>query len=109
MQWRIEFVSAAAAREIDELPVDFRAKFLRIAELVERFGLEQVREPYVKHLQGKLWEMRMSGRTGIARSIYVTATERRVVVLHSFIKKTQKSPRSALETALRRAKEAKLL
>jgi phage-related protein len=109
MQWRIEFVSAAAAREVDELPVDLRAKFLRIAELLERFGVEQIREPYVKHLQGKLWEMRMSGRTGIARSIYVTATERRVVILHSFVKKTRKAPRAALDTALRRAKEAKLI
>lgn len=51
----------------------------------------------------------MSGRAGIARSVYVTATERRVVVLHSFVKKSQKTPRAALETALRRAKEAKLI
>jgi phage-related protein len=109
MQWRIEFVNAAAAREGDELPADLRAKFLRIVELLERFGVERVREPYVKHLQGKLWEMRMSGRAGIARSVYVTATERRVVVLHSFVKKSQKTPRAALETALRRAKEAKLI
>ncbi len=62
-------------------------------------------EPYVKHLEGKLWEMRMKGRDGIARAAYVTATEHRVVVVHVFVKKTQKTPRRKIETALRRAKE----
>ena len=62
-------------------------------------------EPYVKHLEGKLWEMRMKGRDGIARAAYVTATEHRVVVVHVFVKKTQKTPRREIETALRRAKE----
>jgi len=64
-----------------------------------------VHEPYVKHLEGKLWEMRMKGRDGIARAAYVTATEHRVVVVHVFVKKTQKTPRRKIETALRRAKE----
>ena len=63
------------------------------------------RQPYVKHLEGKLWEMRMKGKDGIARSIYVAATGQRVVILHSFMKKTQKTPQSALETARTRAKE----
>jgi phage-related protein len=49
--------------------------------------------------------MRMSGRDGIARAIYVTRTGRRVVVLHAFVKKTQKTPRSALDLAVQRAKE----
>jgi phage-related protein len=49
--------------------------------------------------------MRMIGRDGIARAIYVTATGRRVVVLHAFIKKTQKTPARALATARERAKE----
>lgn len=37
-------------------------------------GLPALREPYVKHLAGKLWEMRLKGRDGIARSIYVAAS-----------------------------------
>lgn len=66
-----------------------------------------MREPYVKHLEGKLWEMRLKGRDGIARSLYVTATGRRVVVVHSFIKKTQKTPRREIEIALKRAKDVR--
>jgi phage-related protein len=64
-------------------------------------------EPHVKHLDGKLWEMRMKGRDGIARAVYVTASAERVVVVHAFVKKTQKTPRRALEIARMRAKEVK--
>ena len=70
-------------------------------------GWRQTREPYVKHLEGPLWEMRMKGRDGIARAAYVTATGRRVVVVHVFRKKTQRTPRREIEVALRRAKEVK--
>jgi phage-related protein len=82
-----------------------RQRFLRIAELIEQHGLQAVREPHVKHLEDDLWEMRMKGRDGIARAIYVTAKGERVVVVHAFVKKTQKTPRSALEIARSRAKE----
>jgi len=61
-----------------------------------------MQEFYVKNLEGKLWEMRMKGRDGIARAIYVTATRERVVVVHAFEKKTQKTPTRALEIARKR-------
>ena len=64
-----------------------------------------MREPHVKHLEGPLWEMRMKGRDGISRAIYVTARGRRVVVVRVFVKKTQKTPRRELDLALERAKK----
>ena len=51
----------------------------------------------------------MKGRYGIARAIYIASHGQRLVVLHAFIKKTDKTPRSAMEMATRRAKEAGLL
>ena len=66
-----------------------------------------VREPLVKHLEGPLWEMRMKGRDGISRAIYVTARGRRVVVLRVFVKKTLKTPSREIELALERAKEVR--
>jgi len=87
------------------LAVDLRAKFERIVMLIRAKGLQQLREPYVKHLEGKLWEMRMIGRDAIARSIYVTAAGRRVVVLHTFVKKSDKTPAGALKIARSRAKD----
>ena len=61
-----------------------------------------MREPHVKHLEDKLWELRMTGRDGIARAIYFTAQERRLIVVRAFVKKTQKTPRREIEIARRR-------
>ena len=106
MGWQVQFLNKQVKESLDALPVDIRASFQRIVELIQSHGLEKVREPYVKHLEGPLWEMRMKGRAGIARAVYVTAIGKRVVVVHVFEKKTQKTPRREIETALRRAKEA---
>ena len=105
MSWTVETLNATVDRELDALPADQRAKFLRIAELIEARGLEQIREPYVKHIEGALWEIRMKGRDGISRALYVTASGRRVVVVRVFAKKTQKTPRHEIRLALERAKE----
>ena len=64
-----------------------------------------MREPYVKHVQAKLWEIRLKGSNGIARALYVTASGRRVVIVRVFAKKTQKTPLSEITLALKRAKE----
>jgi phage-related protein len=105
MTWTVDFLNAAVRAELEAQPEDIQARFLRIVDLIEGHGLERVREPYVKHLRGPLWEMRLKGRDGIARAVYVTATGRRVVVVRVFGKKTEKTPRREIELALRRAKE----
>ena len=105
MGWRVEFLDEGVEAQLEAMAADIRASFLRIARLIETDGLHKLREPYVKHLEGPLWEMRMKGRDGIARAAYVTATGSRVVIVHVFPKKTQKTPRREIETALRRAKE----
>ena len=105
MNWRVEILNQTVMEEIDKLPNDMRAKLDRIVHMIEEFGLHKVREPYIKHLQDKLWEMRVKGRDGIARAIYVTVRDRRIVILHAFRKKTQKIPRGAIQTALSRMEE----
>jgi len=74
-------------------------------ELLETFGPNEVGLPHVRFLTGKLWEILMKGKSGIARAIYVAIAEKRIVVVHAFVKKSQKTPRAAIETALDRAKE----
>ncbi len=101
MQWTIEIVSAAYA-EIDALPIKLSARLVRLLEVVEKVGLVKLRAPHARHLEGKLWELRVKADGGIARGIYVTASGRRVVVLHVFVKKSRKTPRRALETAAER-------
>jgi phage-related protein len=107
MEWTVVYLNDEVRREVEALSVDLRAKFRRIVELIRSKGLEQVREPYVKHLEDKLWEMRLIGRDNIARIIYVAASGRRIVLLHAFVKKAEKTPRRALEIARARAKEVR--
>jgi phage-related protein len=107
MEWRVVYFSPAVRNEVDALSIEHRAKFRRIVELIAAKGLERVREPYIKHLEGKLWEMRLIGSDGIARIIYVTASDRRIVLLHAFVKKTRRTPQRALDIARARAKEVR--
>jgi phage-related protein len=105
MAWSVEFLNEEVREALDDFPPDIRASFQRIVELIQSHGLERVREPYLKHLEGPLWEMRMKGKGGIARAIYVTAVAKRIIIVHVFAKKTQKTPRREIMTALKRAKE----
>ena len=100
-------LNEAVTAEVAGLPKDMRAKLEHISRMIAAFGLEKMREPYVKHIEGALWEMRLTGRDGIARAIYVTATGKRVVIVRAFRKKTQKTPRSEIELALKRAEEVR--
>ena len=107
MNWTVEALNEAVTAEVAGLPKDMRAKLEHISRMIAAFGLEKMREPYVKHIEGALWEMRLTGRDGIVRAIYVTATGKRVVIVRAFRKKTQKTPRSEIELALKRAEEVR--
>lgn len=104
MAWRLNLCAEAEA-ELLAMPPDIRARFLHVADLLEASGPQQVGMPHVRHLDGKLWEMRLTGRDGIARAVYVARTGQRLTVLHIFSKKTQRTPRQALETARNRLRK----
>jgi phage-related protein len=106
-QWAIEILNRGVEAELLALPKDMQARFLRVSELLESFGPQHVGMPHVRPLGEKLWEMRLSSPSGIGRVIYTAASGRRLVVLHAFVKKTQETPRRAIETARKRAREIK--
>jgi len=81
MHWLVEILNATVAGEIRVHPDDMHAGFLRLAKRIEQIGLQGIHEPHIKHIQDKLWEMRLTGRDGIARALYVTASGKRVVDL----------------------------
>lgn len=104
MGWTVETLNETVEAEVEALPEDMQARLARVAKLIEENGLERVGEPHVKHIEGRLWEIRLKGRRGIARALYVTAVGRRVVIVRVFVKKTEKTPRREIELALTRAK-----
>ena len=105
MSWTVETLNATVDEELDALPADMRARFVRVCELIAAVGLTRVGAPHIRHLTGALWEMRLRGKDGMARALYVTVRDKRVVVVRAFIKKTQKTPRREIDLALRRAAE----
>jgi phage-related protein len=105
--WTVVTLNTIVMAELNALPDDMLARFARIGELIQAHGIERMREPHVKHIEGRLWEIRLSGRAGIGRALYVTASGKRVVVVRVFTKKTQKTPRSEINLALERAKEVR--
>ena len=107
MAWTVKTLNETVDAELAELPADMRARLARISELIEAVGLPNVKEPHVRHIRGQLWEIRLKGKAGIARALYVTAKEQRVVILRAFIKKTEQTPAGEIDLALQRAKELK--
>ncbi|MDD2768072.1 MAG: type II toxin-antitoxin system RelE/ParE family toxin [Methylococcus sp.] len=100
-RWIIELIPEAEA-ELKAMPADIRAQFIHIGVMIAESGPHHVGMPHVRHMEGKLWEMRMKGRDGIARAVYVTQHGCRLTVIHVFAKKTQKTPRRAIEIAMNR-------
>lgn len=107
MAWAVETLNETVDAELAELPADMRARLVRISELIESVGLPNVKEPHVRHIRGSLWEIRLKGKAGVARALYVTAKEQRAVIVRAFVKKTEKTPSGEIELALQRAKEVK--
>jgi len=104
MSWTIDYYSEDVRLEIDALPVGIRASYARLTELLEEFGLE-LRMPHSRAMGDGLFELRPRGREGIARVFYCTKVGRKIIILHSFIKKTNETPKRELDIARRRRRE----
>ena len=104
MSWTIEYYSEAVRLEIAALPVGIRASYVRLTEMLEEFGLD-LRMPHSRAMGGGLFELRPKGREGIARVFYCTKVGKRIIVLHSFIKKTNETPKRELDIARKQQQE----
>lgn len=106
MLWRIVFFSGRLESEILAMPAGFVARFLHYAERMETYGPD-LGMPHTRAMGEGLFELRIKAAEGIARVFYCTVVNRRIVMLHHFVKKTDKTPRRELATALRRMREFK--
>jgi phage-related protein len=105
--WTVRFLDGRVEAEMEELPIDIRARFGRMVELIVQHGPALLPRKYTDHIKDRVWELRLKGKDGIARAFYVTASGQRVVIVRVFIKKTQKTPPREIKLALKRAEEAK--
>ena len=104
MTWTITFHSERVKNETLALPPGIQANLLHVLELVEEFG-PSIGRPHTAPLGKGLFEIRAKGREGLSRSLFCTLKGQEIVILHSFIKKTQKMPKNHLEMARKRMKE----
>ena len=89
----------APVREfLDGLPEKHHAKALRDIDVLEEYGTS-LTEPHAKHIEGKLWELRIKSASDISRIFYFIHVGKNIVLLHGFVKKTQKTPNREIETA----------
>ena len=89
---------------ISGLPKDDLARFTDVYKGIKEYGLAYARV-HLKHLRGKLWEIKFSARSGGYRIAYVMISQTEMIWLHAFAKKTQKTPIRDLETAENRMME----
>jgi phage-related protein len=104
--WTVNFYSSTVEAEILALPAGFVARFIRYAERMEVFGPD-LGMPHSRAMGDGLFELRLKAAEGIARVFYCTVIGRKIVVLHQFVKKSDKTPRRELAVAQRRLKEVK--
>ncbi len=106
MDWIVEYYRDSSSKEpaadfIDSLPVETRAKVFRIIKLLKDHGV-LLKEPYTKQIKDKLRELRIKDMQGAIRILYFTFTGRRFVLLHGFIKKTDRTPEREIVIAEKR-------
>lgn len=89
---------------LDSLPPKLGGKTIRTIELLEKFGIS-LREPHVKHIEDDLWELRTKFASNITRILYFMTAGDKFVLLHGFIKKTDKLSLNEKKTAMQRMED----
>ena len=106
MKYTIIYHSEAVQADILAMPEGLLGRYIALTDRMELFGAN-LGEPHTKAFGDGLFELRLKSAEGIARVFYCTLIERRIVMLHSFIKKSQKTPLPELRIAMTRMKEIK--
>ena len=109
MKWSVNYFTDKMGKQpvkdwIDTLEIKLQVKIFRAFELLEDFNIN-LKAPYVKPLEDKLYELRIKDPKGIYRIIYFAYTGKEFIMLNGFVKKTQKTPKKEIELAKTRMKE----
>lgn len=104
MYWKVTFYSDRVEAEINALPAGFVARFVRYAERMEMYG-PNLGMPHTRPMGDGLFELRLKAVEGIARVFFCTVVGRQIVVLHQFVKKSEKTPKRELNIDRNRMRE----
>lgn len=106
MNWNIEYYSSDVEDKILTLPSGLLARYLRLTDMMIEHG-SNLGLPHTKSLSNGLFELRLKSKEGIGRVFYCTKIGKNIVMLHSFVKKSQKIPKNEMDIATKRLKEVK--
>ncbi|MCK9388226.1 MAG: type II toxin-antitoxin system RelE/ParE family toxin [Sulfuritalea sp.] len=106
MDYTINYYSDAVQEQIMELPDTLAARYIVLTRRMIALG-PNIGEPHTKAFGDGLFELRLKGAEGIARAFFCTLAGKRIVMLHSFIKKSERTPSREREIAETRMKEIK--
>jgi phage-related protein len=104
MSYSVEYFHPRVKTVIECWPDGILADFARLVELLMEFG-PHLHMPHSRALGNGLFELRPHGKEGLGRVFYCFVIERRIVILHAFIKKTRETPERELKIARKRMKE----
>lgn len=106
MDYDIKYYSQTVQEQILKLPDTLAARYVVLTRRMQAIG-PNLGEPHTKAMGDGLFELRLKGAEGIARVFYCTLIGKRIVMLHSFVKKTDRTPLRELDVARSRLKEIK--
>jgi len=102
MNWKAKFLNKKVEKDIENWPIKIKAKFTLIVELIEEFGPNEIGMPYISPFGKGLFEIRAKGLEGIGRAFFCILKGKHIIIVHGFIKKTQKTPKKEIELARKR-------
>jgi phage-related protein len=106
MRYSIHYYSVEVQEAIMNLPDTLQARYIGLTQRMIEYG-PHLGLPHTEAFGNGLFELRLKGAEGIARVFFCTMVKQEIVMLHSFIKKTQKTPQKELDIARLRMKELK--
>ena len=106
MTWEIKYHDEKLQEAVLALPAGLLARYLHLTDRMLQFGPD-LGMPQTRAMGSGLFEMRLKSQEGIGRVFYCTLVKRKIVMLHQFVKKTDKTPPRDLAVARKRLKEWK--
>ena len=106
MNWEIKYHDEKLQMEVLQLAAGILARYFHCTDRMLVFGPD-LGMPHTRAMSAGLFELRLKSREGIGRVFYCTLVGRKIVMLHQFVKKTDKTPPKELALARKRMKEWK--